>query len=414
MRSVLVGNSEETSDGFYSLNNNNWNIGDRINGVDFTQTITYDPADLTRDVRIEWSYDLDPDNVILSYPQIAFGWRPWVKKGTDFMVSKVSDLRELHVTTDIDIGGRTGAFNVAYDLWLTDTPGGGATSICTEVMVWLHTGYFPPSGQKVAAFQGDGFVADVYLHEVNPGTQYSWRYIAFAIQGDRLDGTIDLDEMLQFLVRKGYVGADKYLTGVELGPEIQRGEGFMDLHSLDFTYGRYAITYGADSLVGTAGNDNIDAKNGNDTVEGAAGADRLTGGSGDDLLRGEGGADTLRGGDGADTLAGGADTDLLAGGKGADVFVWNELSQADAIEDFAAAAGDRIDLSGIDANAGLAGDQAFAFIEGGAFSGAGGELRAAIAGRDVQITADLDGDRVADFRLTLFNAALPGAGSFLL
>lgn len=49
----------------------------------------------------------------------------------------------------------------------------------------------------------------------------------------------------------------------------------------------------------------------------------------------------------------------------------------DAIMDFARLQGDRIDLSQIDANSALAGNNAFRFIGTGAFSGQAGELRLA-------------------------------------
>ena len=47
----------------------------------------------------------------------------------------------------------------------------------------------------------------------------------------------------------------------------------------------------------------------------------------------------------------------------------------DLITDFRRAQGDRIDLSGIDANGNLAGDQAFAFIGTAAFSRVAGQAR---------------------------------------
>ncbi len=70
----------------------------------------------------------------------------------------------------------------------------------------------------------------------------------------------------------------------------------------------------------------------------------------------------LSGGAGADVLNGGAGHDTLTGGAGGDSFVFAALSDStiaapDLITDFAL--GDRIDLHGIDANAGAAGDQAF-------------------------------------------------------
>jgi VCBS repeat-containing protein len=73
-------------------------------------------------------------------------------------------------------------------------------------------------------------------------------------------------------------------------------------------------------------------------------------------------ANSLTGGAGADLIAGGGGADVLAGGLGADTFVFTATSDSaptarDVILDFGT--GDKIDLSGIDANTGLAGDQAF-------------------------------------------------------
>ena len=73
-------------------------------------------------------------------------------------------------------------------------------------------------------------------------------------------------------------------------------------------------------------------------------------------------ANSLVGGAGADVITGGGGADLLTGGFGADTFVFAATSDSaptarDVILDFGV--GDRIDLSGIDANTGLAGDQGF-------------------------------------------------------
>ena len=73
-------------------------------------------------------------------------------------------------------------------------------------------------------------------------------------------------------------------------------------------------------------------------------------------------------------LNGGAGADVLTGGAGADVFRFSALTDStvavggrDTIRDFVS--GDKIDLHLIDANASLAGDQAFGFIGTNAFSG---------------------------------------------
>jgi Ca2+-binding RTX toxin-like protein len=415
MRSTLSGNFQEVTQGVFRLNNNTWGVGDRINGTDFTQTISYDPADLTRDVQMDWAHDDNPDGNILAYPEIAFGFKPWSQDGPDFMVTKVSDLRELEITTDIDISGQTGGFNVAYDLWLTGTPKGGAGDITTEVMVWTHKGDFGAGDKSVATYTTADYTAQVYTTDgFTSGDIATWRYVAVVIDGDRLDGTIDMDAILRFLVQKGLVSGDDYLTGVELGAEVQKGSGSMDINSLDYTFGGYKITNGADSLIGTDEGDVIGGRNGNDTIRGADGADDLTGGTGRDWLVGGRGSDALDGGAGIDSLQGGAGDDRLTGGAGADRFIWYYASKGDAITDFAPSQGDRIDLRALDANTTRAGNQAFDFIGAAAFTGHKGDLRAVISGNETQITADIDGDRRADMQITLDDAVTLQSGDFLL
>ena len=100
----------------------------------------------------------------------------------------------------------------------------------------------------------------------------------------------------------------------------------------------------------------------------------LNGSDFNDSLSGEAGNDTLIGNAGNDTLTGSAGADTLTGDDGADIFDFNALSELglgsgtwDVITDFATGT-DRIDLSTMDANAVLAGDQAFSFIGASAFS----------------------------------------------
>lgn len=116
---------------------------------------------------------------------------------------------------------------------------------------------------------------------------------------------------------------------------------------------------------GTAGDDTLMGTAGSDSITGEAGNDRLHGSLGNDILLGGAGYDALLGGDGADRLIGGTEADVLIGGAGADRFVFTTVADGnDRIQDFSRADGDRIDLSAIDANPLVAGDQAFLFADG--------------------------------------------------
>ena len=72
----------------------------------------------------------------------------------------------------------------------------------------------------------------------------------------------------------------------------------------------------------------------------------------------------------------------------------------DIITDFLSGT-DKIDFTGIDANTGAAGDQAFTMINTAVFSGAAGELRYSVSGGNTVMEGDVNGDSVADFQLQL-------------
>jgi Ca2+-binding RTX toxin-like protein len=110
--------------------------------------------------------------------------------------------------------------------------------------------------------------------------------------------------------------------------------------------------------------------------------------------------DTITGSQNADVLQGNAGADILTGGGGADSFRYklvtdSSASATDHILDFASGT-DRIDLSKIDANSGLAGDQAFTWIGSGAFTNVAGQLRAYQSGNDWFVEGDTNGDGAAD------------------
>jgi Ca2+-binding RTX toxin-like protein len=151
-------------------------------------------------------------------------------------------------------------------------------------------------------------------------------------------------------------------------------------------------------------------------VNGSAGADTfklgdaghtINAGDGTDQIKGGNAVDIINGGDGADKINGAGGADILTGGAGNDVFKYTKASDsglgtaADRITDFVIGS-DRLNFTGIDANAGLAGDQAFAFVGTGAFSGGGvGSIRYQNSGADLLVQVDVDGNGTADMEIIL-------------
>ncbi|MCF7986978.1 MAG: calcium-binding protein [Methylovulum sp.] len=214
-------------------------------------------------------------------------------------------------------------------------------------------------------------------------------------------------------------------TGTSTGNEI----GTDQLHGIENVIGGQA----GDVLTGNAGNNVLDGYTGNDTLTGGGGNNTLIGGLGNDsyfldkatdvvsetsklaterdtvncplsyslgnnlenlvltgslasngtgntlnnTLTGNANNNSLSGGSGQDLLIGGLGADSLSGGLDADRFRLNSTvdsgistASRDSILDFNPAQGDKIDLSVLDANSAITGDNAFTTpMVGGLFSG---------------------------------------------
>lgn len=204
---------------------------------------------------------------------------------------------------------------------------------------------------------------------------------------DTLDGKAGADAMY------GGLGNDTFIVDASGDQVIENaGEG------LDTVQSAVSLTLSANvenlRLTGTA---TVATGNSLDNaLTGTSLGNTLRGGAGNDHLAGLGGGDVLYGGQGGDTLTGGA---------GADTFLYQSLGESkaanpDLITDFNPLA-DVIDLSVIDANAALAGDQAFAWVD--AFSGHAGEALLSYDGGADRTTLQLDpnGDGVAELKLEI-------------
>ncbi|MBP2160390.1 MULTISPECIES: cadherin-like domain-containing protein [Asticcacaulis] len=185
-----------------------------------------------------------------------------------------------------------------------------------------------------------------------------------------------------------------------------------------------AVILGGKSAIGATGSNGANSLTGNGTanvLDGAGGNDTLAGLSGNDALRGGQGDDLLQGGEGADTLIGGVGVDILTGDAGkrsGDSFVFESLADLgfgatrDVVTDFDGQ--DVFDFRLIDANAGVAGDQAFTFVGSGAFTGAG-QVRYTVVGGDIIISLNVNGDLNGDAEILLLHPlAAPDEGDFVL
>jgi len=197
---------------------------------------------------------------------------------------------------------------------------------------------------------------------------------------DRLDGGAGIDSLI------GGAGDDLYVVDVA-------GDVVTELANEGTDTVNSAVTY----ILGA----NVENLTLNGTV-----AINGTGNSANNIWIGNSAANLLNGGAGNDFLTGGGGKDSLTGGAGADAFIFTALTDSavatpDLITDFTWADGDYIDLSALDANSILAGDQAFSFVS--AFSKQAGQamLSYDATTKITTFSADVNGDGVADFVLQI-------------
>lgn len=189
----------------------------------------------------------------------------------------------------------------------------------------------------------------------------------------------------------------------------------------DTIYGRnkgVVTTDGNDTIKGGAGNDTLNGQSGNDLVAGDVGNDRVAGDAGNDSLYGNDGNDTLYGGDGNDYLSGGGHSDSMLGGSGNDTLLggpgcdtmdgglgYDVYRYSNTAESKPGSANrdqivfgspgafveDVIDVSAIDADLAIEGNQAFVFIGTAAFTGPG-QIRVQAGEADTLILFNTDAD----------------------
>jgi Glycosyl hydrolase family 12 len=178
------------SNGNYYLFNNMWNAS----GYSVTQTLYacsyhdwYVVANMNND---------SGDGAVKTYPNVQ----------ANFSEPKISSFHSI-TSTFAESSPHVGIYEDAYDIWVN----GVASSGSTEVMVWTENFHQVPSGSVVAtaSFGGRGYKV-----------WKSGSYIAFVADANFTSGSVDLLEIFDWIIAKGWIPASSTLGQICYGVEL--------------------------------------------------------------------------------------------------------------------------------------------------------------------------------------------------
>jgi hypothetical protein len=179
----------------------------------------------------QWSWPRGRD--VMAYPEVVYGDKPWdppsgVPSEFPFQVSS----RKMAVRYDLRLTV-TGTYSMIFTLWGIANTNNPKGSITHEIMIWTANRGGTPAGTKRGTLLVTDVNFDVYVnpHQAdNSGAnKIHWTYVAFVAQTPLLKVQLDLDAMIDYLLKQGIMASNTFLTSVELGTEISGGAGKVEI-----------------------------------------------------------------------------------------------------------------------------------------------------------------------------------------
>lgn len=171
---------------------------------------------------------------VVAYPEILYGQSPWNDYSTTTNLPMKLGAKPIKASVKADMK-YTGTCNLAFDLWITKTPGTGETNISHEIMIWLKNSGMTPSGSSIGTVTIEGVS---YTMWINRGQGSGWTYIAFVPSKTMLDAEINLGLFIDTLLERKILPSEYYLATVELGNEIVSGRGWTIFTDYKITVGK--------------------------------------------------------------------------------------------------------------------------------------------------------------------------------
>ena len=227
--SATCGNGAQYHDKPYTWENNQWGSGKEHSS--FQQCLLEHDVDGTTVHGWSWIWP-GTDTSVFAYPEIIFGWKPWTggKSSDKRFPMRVSDMQQLKIQYEVETEA-TGSYNLAPEVWIINQRSAAGEPnprlITAEVMFWQEAGgEARPAGTVVDRPEIGGLTYELWqMDHAGDNGNGGWRLLSFKTPTTMRKGTVPVDDLLRYLVKKGLINANEYIATVEFGNEISGGSG---------------------------------------------------------------------------------------------------------------------------------------------------------------------------------------------
>lgn len=223
--------------GSYTLYSSPWNVGSWVYGTDYTESMTFDTANVLSSIKANWSFPTTTSTSIKSFLAIDYGNYYNTTTSKYVPSSRISDLTTLVEGVNFTMSGNLQGFNVITDLFLT-TKAGDLSTRAAEVEILLHTPSATKSWAASLTQLGSLTIYGItWTAAVTTNGDGQPDYIFMPANGaDVVSGAINVKAMLQYLTSAAGVSGSLYFNGLATGVETISGAGAWTMSNFGVTY----------------------------------------------------------------------------------------------------------------------------------------------------------------------------------
>ena len=209
--------------GDYSVLNNDWGIPANQQSSAYTSITIPNTSDVNHNLTMNWTTpNVIPGTYVYAYPEVYWGGQ-YGQQLPNFSTT-ISNLKTLNVNYSVSTTSPDS--DVLLEVWTKNAAG----TITHEIGVFV---YGWGNGESVA-------YKDQYINALTNanasgagGGSGSWNFVTYRTVTDQLSGTVSFSNILSDLVAKGIVDPNDYISGVELGSEMRKGSGSLQVNNFN-------------------------------------------------------------------------------------------------------------------------------------------------------------------------------------